>query len=130
MVTTVRPKAAETPSRPIPTCGNPAAMTALPQPAKVSQKVPIASALHLRMSMLASSAQRTDWTGLIGGLRTFWADPWCGDTQDRRFQQAPDFCKPSAVVRPELIIATAAAMILGGVSALLRRFRRASPRDA
>ena len=35
----------------MPTCGKPAAMTALPQPANVSQNVPIASAVHLRRSI-------------------------------------------------------------------------------
>src|SRR5688572_21323841 len=53
MVSTLRPKASETPRRPMPTSGKPAAMTALPHPAKVSQKVPIASAEHLRRSMVA-----------------------------------------------------------------------------
>src|SRR5215203_5198198 len=46
IVSTVRPKASETPNKPIPTCGNPAAMTAEPQPANVSQNVPIASATY------------------------------------------------------------------------------------
>src|SRR6478735_9167101 len=55
MVTTVRPKASETPTRPMPTFGNPAAMTALPQPPKVSQKVPIASAAYFFMLMRFSS---------------------------------------------------------------------------
>src|SRR6185436_9871400 len=41
---------------PIPTCGNPAAITALPQPPSVSQNVPIASALSLRKSMSSSPA--------------------------------------------------------------------------
>src|SRR3954451_23671928 len=56
MVRTVRPKASETPSNPIPTCGNPAAMTAEPHPANVSQNVPIASATYfLIWSMVCSS---------------------------------------------------------------------------
>src|SRR5687767_6242179 len=46
MVTTVRPKASETPSRPMPTCGKAAASTALPQPPSTSQNVPIASAAY------------------------------------------------------------------------------------
>ena len=46
IVTTVRPKASDTPTRPIPTFGKPAAMTALPHPPKVSQNVPIASAAY------------------------------------------------------------------------------------
>ncbi|MNC64974.1 hypothetical protein D3C81_2042370 [compost metagenome] len=46
MVNTVRPNARETPSRPIPTLGNAAASTALPQPPSTSQKVPINSAAY------------------------------------------------------------------------------------
>src|SRR5436305_11347224 len=46
IVTTLRPKARDTPTRPIPTCGKPAAITALPHPAKVSQNVPINSAAY------------------------------------------------------------------------------------
>src|SRR5262245_33308715 len=46
MVTTLSPNAKDTPTRPIPTSGKPAAMTALPHPAKVSQNVPIASAVY------------------------------------------------------------------------------------
>src|SRR5947208_10888379 len=44
MVTTVRPKASATPTRPMPISGNFAAKTALPQPPKTSQKVPMNSA--------------------------------------------------------------------------------------
>ena len=44
----LKPKASDTPTNPIPTCGNAAAMTALPQPANVSQNVPIASAAYFR----------------------------------------------------------------------------------
>src|SRR6185295_18636401 len=44
MVTTVRPKASDTPTRPMPTSGNFAASTALPQPPKTSQNVPNNSA--------------------------------------------------------------------------------------
>lgn len=40
MVSTVRPKARLTPSSPIPTSGNAAAITALPQPPRTSQNVP------------------------------------------------------------------------------------------
>src|SRR4029078_5701051 len=43
-VTTVKPKASETPSKPIPTSGKAAASTALPQPPRTSQKVPMNSA--------------------------------------------------------------------------------------
>src|SRR3954462_9010532 len=48
MVSTVRPNARETPSRPIPTAGNVAARTAAPHPANVSQKVPKNSAVTRR----------------------------------------------------------------------------------
>ena len=44
IVRTVRPKASDTPSSPIPTSGNAAARTALPQPPRTSQNVPINSA--------------------------------------------------------------------------------------
>lgn len=44
MVNTVRPKAIEMPTKPIPNSGNPAANTALPQPPSTSQSVPINSA--------------------------------------------------------------------------------------
>src|ERR1700743_3704418 len=64
MVTTLKPKARDTPTRPMPTCGNPAAITALPHPAKVSQNVPIASATYFCAFMTFSP-------GLI---------PMCGDS--------------------------------------------------
>jgi len=44
MVSTVRPKARATPTKPMPRLGNAAAKTALPQPPKTSQKVPKNSA--------------------------------------------------------------------------------------
>src|SRR5207249_6926755 len=47
IVNTERPKANETPSSPMPTCGNAAASTALPQPPKTSQSVPRNSADNL-----------------------------------------------------------------------------------
>src|SRR4030095_12682984 len=47
MVRTLRPKARDTPRRPIPTLGNAAASTALPQPPRTSQKVPMNSATVL-----------------------------------------------------------------------------------
>jgi hypothetical protein len=46
MVITVKPNASETPKRPMPTFGNAAANTALPQPPKTSQKVPMNSAVR------------------------------------------------------------------------------------
>src|SRR5881394_3988939 len=44
IVSTVKPNANDTPSRPIPTLGKEAASTALPQPPNTSQNVPIDSA--------------------------------------------------------------------------------------
>ena len=46
MVNTVRPKANDTPNRPIPTSGKAEARTALPQPPNTNQKVPINSAAY------------------------------------------------------------------------------------
>src|SRR5690606_10454867 len=46
MVSTVRPKASATPAKPIPNSGKPAASTALPQPPRTSQKVPMSSAVQ------------------------------------------------------------------------------------
>src|ERR1700682_2339165 len=54
MVTTLSPNASETATNPMPTCGNAAAITALPQPAKVSQNVPIASAAYFFVFMISS----------------------------------------------------------------------------
>ena len=56
IVTTVKPNASETPSSPIPTSGNPDAITAEPQPANVSQNVPIASAMYFFVSIEAPYA--------------------------------------------------------------------------
>ena len=44
MLSTVSPKASETPSSPIPISGTPAEITALPQPPSTSQNVPMNSA--------------------------------------------------------------------------------------
>src|ERR1700730_15827003 len=44
MVKTVRPNASETPTNPMPSVGNAAANTALPQPPRTSQRVPMNSA--------------------------------------------------------------------------------------
>jgi hypothetical protein len=44
IVNKVKPNAKETPTSPMPTSGNLAAKTALPQPPKTSQKVPMSSA--------------------------------------------------------------------------------------
>src|SRR5450759_559814 len=53
MVSTVRPKARATPSNPIPTSGNLAASTALPQPPSTNQNVPTNSADSRRPSPVA-----------------------------------------------------------------------------
>src|SRR5271154_4315222 len=45
MVSTVSPKAKATPTKPMPSCGNAAARTALPHPPNTSQKVPRNSAV-------------------------------------------------------------------------------------
>src|SRR6267142_338751 len=54
MVTTLSPNANDTPTSPIPTCGKPAAMTALPHPANVNQNVPMASAAYFFASLWLS----------------------------------------------------------------------------
>ncbi|MEL2239902.1 hypothetical protein PAS25_02690 [Leclercia adecarboxylata] len=46
MVKTVNPKASETPTKPIPSSGNPAASTALPHPPNTNQNVPKHSAAN------------------------------------------------------------------------------------
>src|ERR1700733_9343458 len=59
MVSTVKPNANATPRKPIPNAGNAAASTALPQPPKVSQKVPKNSAPARRvMYMLVSPLRK------------------------------------------------------------------------
>src|SRR6185437_11272557 len=55
MATMVSPKASATPNRPIPTCGNAAASTALPQPPKTSQKVPMNSAASFLVNGMVDS---------------------------------------------------------------------------
>src|SRR5215510_13482313 len=54
MVSTVRPKANDTPCRPMPTFGNAAASTALPQPPITNQNVPKNSAPYCFMEYSAS----------------------------------------------------------------------------
>src|SRR3954466_15902573 len=50
IVRTVKPNANETPSNPIPTLGKAAESTALPQPPRTSQNVPISSAVSRLLS--------------------------------------------------------------------------------
>ena len=72
MVSTVSPKASATPSRPMPTCGNAAESTALPQPPKTSQKVPKNSAetrldRGITISSLGNPVRcATSWLGYRG----------------------------------------------------------------
>src|SRR5215211_2599016 len=56
MVSTERPKANDTPSRPMPTSGKAAANTALPQPPRTNQRVPRNSAVILCESENSSIA--------------------------------------------------------------------------
>src|SRR5258707_14156628 len=69
MVTTLSPNASDTPTRPIPTCGKPAAITALPHPANVSQKVPMASAAYFFLSMFRSPGLILDGEAKNGSLK-------------------------------------------------------------
>src|SRR5580765_3885405 len=58
MVSTVRPKANATPRNPIPRLGKAAASTALPQPPRTNQKVPMNSArARFAIGMCASSGE-------------------------------------------------------------------------
>ena len=59
IVSTVNPKAKLTPKKPMPSDGKPAASTALPQPANVSQNVPKNSAPR-RCTICSRSTRRDD----------------------------------------------------------------------
>src|SRR6266480_3751395 len=62
MVSTVRPKANATPTKPIPRLGKAAANTAAPQPPNTSQKVPKNSATTRRdMSLSIVSSPHENW---------------------------------------------------------------------
>src|SRR5262249_4793611 len=78
IVSTVRPNARDTPSRPMPTFGNAAASTALPQPPKTSQKVPSASAARRFPSDMTSSFDARDETlaAVTGLCGRGWARNW------------------------------------------------------
>src|ERR1044071_7746409 len=60
MLTTVKPKASDTPTKPMPISGNLAASTALPHPPKTSQKVPMNSAVSFFDNGMA--APSVEWT--------------------------------------------------------------------
>src|SRR5689334_25382712 len=62
MVKTVNPKAKETPNNPIPTLVKAAASTALPQPPKTSQKVPIYSATSFLLRDIAAAPLVREYT--------------------------------------------------------------------
>src|SRR5688572_27677651 len=59
-VTTVSPKASDTPSNPMPTSGNAAASTALPHPPRTSQNVPMNSADSLANTAASFAAACDD----------------------------------------------------------------------
>src|SRR5215472_1470437 len=74
IVSSVKPKASETPTRPTPTLGNPAASTAVPHPPRTSQNVPMNSAAtRLDKLMLPS----------FGGFALFEHEPIIVLTQGR-----------------------------------------------
>src|SRR5215467_1904142 len=54
MVSTVRPKASDTPTKPMPSWGKAAASTAAPQPPRTSHAVPMNSATSLRVMSWSS----------------------------------------------------------------------------
>ena len=56
IVNTVNPKASATPAKPMPSPGNAAARTALPQPPKTSQKVPKNSAVARLLRLMRDTS--------------------------------------------------------------------------
>src|SRR5438046_9842279 len=99
MVRTVSPNASATPSRPIPTPGNAAAITALPHPPNTSQKVPLISAASLRMAV----------------PRGFRLGKWLGRVSDIAIGSNPD-----GGVNPCCVLIVA-EMLEAPLPALLRR---------
>ncbi|MPN32678.1 hypothetical protein SDC9_180158 [bioreactor metagenome] len=63
MVSTVRPNASDTPIKPMPTSGKPAASTALPHPPSTNQKVPKNSANSLAIMRSLQTSYETDENG-------------------------------------------------------------------
>src|SRR5688572_7231023 len=82
MVRTERPKAKDTPSNPIPTCGKAAASTALPHPPSTSQRVPknSAEAFCIRLNSFMNH--------LFRGLRPETASRLAGEFLKHLFQRA------------------------------------------
>ena len=83
IVNTERPKANETPSSPMPTCGNAAASTALPQPPKTSQSVPRNSAdnLCVKLNSFMLHLFRISSRALVrrpNGVSTIYVSGWVG----------------------------------------------------
>src|SRR5271156_4883910 len=66
MVSTVRPKARATPTKPIPRLGKAAARTALPQPPKTSQKVPKNSAAARFERCIVATCSFSNWISYNG----------------------------------------------------------------
>src|SRR5690606_30780375 len=104
IVSTVRPKANETPSRPMPTLGKAAASTALPQPPNTNQKVPRNSAVQRLLidtiALLRSKHNR-------GGMTTPSAPPpqlvyigWRGKIATRRRECRGHECRSDKATRP------------------------------
>src|SRR3954453_5369647 len=85
MVRTVKPKARETPTKPMPRFGNPAARTAAPQPPNTSQKVPKTSAAIRRdISMISPHPllEATRFNSAHGQKRTNLCSVLVGYTED------------------------------------------------
>src|SRR4029453_706692 len=96
MVTTLSPNARDTPTSPIPTCGKPAAMTALPHPANVSQNVPMASAAYFFPSMRCLPRRV-----VAGSLKTPGTDLLWVPRLPNQGRTAPDSPLLMALVGPE-----------------------------
>ena len=92
IVSTVSPKASATPSSPIPTCGNAAASTALPQPPNTSQNVPRNSAAARLVSDIETPLSLSFITAASSSL-TARAEPYnirsLGDSRSRTLAPRP-----------------------------------------
>src|SRR5258708_37954164 len=74
IVKTVKPKASDTPARPMPTFGKAAASTALPQPPRTSQNVPTNSAasFFIGVSPFVSGFGETFYSEIDLRARIIW----------------------------------------------------------
>src|SRR5262245_17132108 len=116
MVSTVSPKAKLTPRNPMPSVGKPAASTALPQPANVSQKVPKNSAPRRRGISMIPPGRMIEEVALLSApghsahsiVFKFFTDDWLFfgvaaaadggrhvDEGDRHFEHATPFNLPT-----------------------------------